>query len=230
MSGHSKWSQIKRKKGITDQKRGLVFSKLSKLITIAVKEGGAIGDPDKNVRLRLVISVAKSENMPKENIERAIEKGRGGGADSLKEAVYEGFGPAGGLLLIVAATDNLNRAHAEIKTTLEKNGGKMGNIHSVAYNFQKCGLVLLPKSTFSEEMAFELGEKLSVIDMQEDEESYIIYIPFEKIGEAKDVPVEIYYRPLVTVPLDEKDHDRVGRLLDVLEDLDDVSKVYTNYA
>ncbi len=230
MSGHSKWSQIKRKKGITDQKKGLVFSKLSKLITIAVKEGGGIGDPDKNVRLRLVISVAKSENMPKENIERAIEKATGGGADLLKEAVYEGFGPSGGSLLIVAATDNSNRAHSEIKTTLEKNGGKMGNVNSVAYNFQKCGLVILPKSEYSEEKAFEIGENLSLIDLQEDDESYIVYIPFEKIGEAKDIPVEIYYRPLVTVTLDEKDQERVGRILDVLEELDDVSKVYTNYA
>lgn len=230
MSGHSKWSQIKRKKGIADQKRGQIFSKLSRLITIAVKEGGGIGDPDKNVRLRLVIAQAKVENMPRENIERAIERSRSGGVESLKEVMYEGFGPGGASLLIVAVTDNANRSHADIKNTLEKNGGKMGNINSVAYNFQKCGLVILPKSTTSESNAFELGEKLSAIDIEADGESYILYIPFEKIGEAITVPVEIFYRPLTTIALVEGNQEKVHRLLDALEDLDDVSKVYTNYA
>lgn len=229
MSGHSKWSQIKRKKGIADQKRGLIFSKLSRLITIAVKDGGGVGDPAKNVRLRLAIEQAKASNMPRENIERAIEKGKGGAGDSLKEALYEGFGPGGGSLLILATTDNSNRSHAEIKNTLEKNGGKMGNTNSVLHNFQKCGLIVLPKATYSEEQVFELGEKYSLIDLSEDDESYILYIPFEKIGEVTDVPVEIYYRPLITVPLAPEATERVDRLMDVLEDLDDVTKVYTNY-
>lgn len=230
MSGHSKWSQIKRKKGITDQKRGLVFSKLSRLITVAVKDGGGMGDPEKNVRLRLAVAQAKEENMPRENIERAIEKGKGGGADSLKEVVYEGFGPQSGSLLILATTDNSNRSHAEIKTALEKNGGKMGNINSVAYNFQKCGRIVLAKSSVDESTAFEMGEKFSILDMEEDEESYILYIPFEKIGEVRDVAVEIFYRPLTLVELAQDSHEKVTRLLDVLEELDDVAKVYTNYA
>lgn len=230
MSGHSKWSQIKRQKGIADQKRGLIFSKLSRLITVAVKDGGGIGDPDKNVRLRLAVTQAKAENMPRENIERAIEKGKGGGADSLKEVVYEGFGPSGGSLLIVATTDNSNRSHAEIKTALEKNGGKMGNINSVAYNFQKCGRIELSKHSVNESQAFEIGEQFSILDLEEEEESFILYIPFEKIGEVRDYDVEIYYRPLTVVPLAQESHEKVSRLLDVLEDLDDVAKVYTNYA
>lgn len=230
MSGHSKWSQIKRKKGITDQKRGLVFSKLSRLITVAVKDGGGMGDPDKNVRLRLAVQQAKEENMPRENIERAIEKGKGGGADSLKEVVYEGFGPQSGSFLIVATTDNSNRTHADVKLALEKNGGKMGNINSVAYNFQKCGRIILSKSSATEVEAFEMGEKFSILDLEEDEDSYVLYIPFEKIGEVRDVPVEIFYRPLTMVELAQESHEKVSRLLDVLEDLDDVVKVYTNYA
>lgn len=230
MSGHSKWSQIKRKKGITDQKRGLVFSKLSRLITVAVKDGGGMGDPDKNVRLRMAVQQAKEENMPRENIERAIEKGKGGGADLLKEVVYEGFGPQSGLFLIVATTDNSNRTHAEVKLALEKNGGKMGNINSVAYNFQKCGLVLLPKSSTTEVDAFAMGEKFTILDMEEDDESYILYIPFEKIGEVIDASVEIFYRPLTAISIAEESQEKVDKLLDLLEGLDDVAKVYTNYA
>lgn len=229
MSGHSKWSQIKRKKGITDQKRGLVFSKLSRLITVAVKDGGGMGDPDKNVRLRLAVQQAKQENMPRENIERAIEKGKGGGADSLKEVIYEGFGPAGGSLLILATTDNSNRSHAQIKTALEKNGGKMGNINSVAYNFQKCGLVTLSKSMTNEGEAFTIGERLSILDLEEDDDAYMMYIPFEKIGEVTDMPVEIYYRPLTTVEIADDFQEKVNNLLDILEGLDDVAKVFTNY-
>src|SRR3990167_9111836 len=202
MSGHSKWSQIKRKKGLTDQKRGQIFSKMSRLITLSVKEGGGITDPEKNVKLRLAVTRAKSENMPKENIDRAISKASGGESGSVQEVLYEGFGPSGVSLVITGVTDNANRTHSEVKNLLEKNGGKIGTVGSVAYLFDKCGLIAFDKETTAEEAVFSFADKINAIDIESTGDSYIVYIPFDKLGLVptftsglEPTLVEPYYRP-----------------------------------
>lgn len=236
MSGHSKWSTIKRKKGANDQKRGQIFTKLSQQITLAVSEGGGMNDPENNFRLRLAIERAKAENMPKENIQRAIDRAGGPNASSLKEIIYEGFGPGGSALIIVAATDNPNRTHSEVKTILDKSGGKLGSVNSVAYMFDKCGVVVFDKSDTTEEKFLGVTETLEALDVDEDETSYIIYIPFEKLGEAhkiainpKPSTIDVFYRPTTTVELSDSDKEKVEHIMTVLEELDDVPKVYSNY-
>src|SRR5260221_4960992 len=135
MSGHSKWSQIKRQKGVNDTKRGATFTKLSNAIAIAVRQGGGIGDPDQNFKLRLAVDAAKTVNMPKDNIERAIARGSGKEAGVMDEVVYEGFGPGGFAVIVEAATDNKNRTSSDIANAFNKNGGSMGQPGSVSYQF-----------------------------------------------------------------------------------------------
>lgn len=228
MSGHSKWANIKRKKGLKDQERGKIFSKLSRLITLAVFEGNKIVDPDKNIRLRLTIEKAKEHNMPKENIQRAIDRATSTEASSLKEMVYEGFGPGGVSLLIIATTDNQNRTFNDIRFTIEKLGGKIGSPGSVLYNFQKCAIAILDKGT-SEEELIQAAETLSAIDIDEEEDSNIIYFPFEKLGHADGFSAEPYYRPTNTITLTkQEDIDVLNAIVDAVEELDDVQKVYAN--
>lgn len=237
MSGHSKWSQIKRKKGIKDVQKGQIFTKMSKLITLAVKEGGGITDSDKNVKLRLAIDRARAENMPKDTIERAIEKAKGGGEANLKEVIYEGFGPGGVAFLVSCLTDNPNRTHSEVKNTFEKNAGKIGAAHSVSYLFQKCGLVLFEKSENNEDNIMEFADKMDEIDVTEDDKTYTVYVPFEKtghvgefLGELKASKIDIDYRPLSAVKIIQADEaKKILRLVMVLEDLEDVHKVYSNF-
>jgi YebC/PmpR family DNA-binding regulatory protein len=228
MSGHSKWSTIKRKKGVNDQKKAQVFTKHARLITMAVVEAGGIGDPEYNVKLRLAIERAKAENMPKDNIQRAIDRAKGPDANQLKEVVYEGFGPGGGSLVIVAATDNSNRTHTEVKNILEKRGGKMGVTGSVLYLFDKCGVVVFSKAKATEESVLEFGEKIGALDFEESEENYIIYIPFEKIGQIKET-TDIFYRPKTSVTVSAEGREEINQLLEAFEDQDDVSEVYSNY-
>ncbi len=234
MSGHSKWSTIKRKKAINDKQRSGVFSKMSRLISISVKEGGGITDPDKNFRLRLALERAKSSNMPKDTIERAIEKASGEG-DTLTEIVYEGFGPGGSSLLILATSDNTNRTFADVKGLMERNGGKMGSQNSVAYMFEKCGIALFDKTKSSEQDVFVFSELVGAIDIEDEEEQYVVYLPFEAVGKVRDVPetskpeqLDVFYRPTTTVELHDNDHEKLAKLSEKLEDLDDVQNVYTN--
>lgn len=238
MSGHSKWSQIKRKKGIKDEQKGQMFSKLSRLITLAVKEGGGISDPDKNVRLRLAVAKAKESNMPKENIARAIEKAKGLGEEDLKEIVYEGFGPRGVSLIILAATDNPNRTLSQIRKVLEQTGGKLGSAGSVLYNFEKCGVVVFDKQLISENMVLQLVDKMQVKDIEEDENNFVLYIPFGELGHVeknidqsfpRPTMIDIFYRPLTTIDIADKEiADKILSLVETLEELDDVHKVYVN--
>lgn len=236
MSGHSKWSQIKRQKGVNDQKRSQVFSKMSRLITLAVKEGGGITDPDNNIKLRLVMERAKYENMPKDNIDRAIEKATGAGEENMREVVYEGFGPGGVTMLIVAATDNANRTHSDVKNVMEKGGGKMGGVNSVLYQFVKCGVVVFDKATMSESELLDFTDAIEALDMDEDGEHYVVYIPFEKVGQVnrvagnkEPVTVDIFYKPQTTIALPAADQTRVEKLVELLEEMGDVDKVYSNY-
>jgi len=238
MSGHSKWSQIKRKKGMKDEQKGQMFSKLSRLITLAVKEGGGIVDPDKNVRLRLAVAKAKEYNMPKDNIKRAIEKAKGGEEQDLKEVVYEGFGPRGISLVILAATDSPNRTLSEVRKVLEQAGGKLGSSGSVLYNFEKCGIVVFNKQVITENMVLQLAERLNAYDIEADENNFVLYIPFEELGHVeknidesfpKPETIDIFYRPLNTIEIFDKEIvDKILSLINALENLDDVHKVYDN--
>jgi len=238
MSGHSKWSQIKRKKEIKDTQKGQLFSKLSRLITLAVKESGGITDPEKNIKLRLAITKAKEYNMPKENIKRAVEKAKGMTEAMLKEVVYEVFAPGGVSLIILAATDNPNRTLSEIRKVLDLYGGKLGSSGSVLYNFEKVGMVAFEKEAFSEEQLLQLVEILKVKDIDTSESEHVLYLPFEELGHVekkigqnfpKPAVIDIFYRPLTTVEISDKEIlGKILSLVKALEELDDVHKVYDN--
>lgn len=236
MSGHSKWANIKRKKGKNDKIKANVFAKMSHLITIAVLEGGGITDPDHNVKLRLAIDKAKSANMPKENIKRAIEKGFGPNRIMLKEVIYEGFGPYGIFLLMLATTDSPNRTSSEIRNMLEKNSGKLGTQGSVSYLFKKCAFVSFMKTDVNEEAVFKIGEELQAFDIKDDESHFFVFFPFNNFGLLKahlnnikyDL-AEIDYLPTTSVELDQDKEKKVIDLIEALESLDDVHRVYTNF-
>jgi YebC/PmpR family DNA-binding regulatory protein len=237
MSGHSKWANIKRKKGLNDKIKANVFAKMSHLITISVIEGGGIIDPDNNVKLRLAIDKAKSANMPKENIKRAIEKGFGPNRIMLKEVLYEGFGPYGIFLLILATTDSPNRTSSEIRNMLEKNSGKLGTPGSVSYLFKKCAFVSFMKTDVNEEAVFKIGEELQAFDIKDDESHFFVFFPFNNFGLLKahlnnikyDL-AEIDYLPTTSVELDPDKEKNVIDLIEALESLDDIHRVYTNFS
>lgn len=237
MSGHNKWSKIKRKKGILDNQKGVIFSKLSRLITLAVVEGGGISDPEKNIKLRLAVEKAKTENMPKENINRAIENGVGPNRSLIKEVVYEAFGPSKVALIILTATDNHNRALSEIRNVLERHGGKLGVKGSVGYLFNKCGIVIFNKSDSPEDKVFQFAEKVYALDIDQDEATFTVYIPFESLGKVKDNlnglaarATEIDYKPTSFIDINTKESaDKVLKMVEDLDNLDDVSHVFANF-
>lgn len=235
MSGHSKWANIKRKKQANDMVKANVFAKMSHLITIAVIEGGGIIEPENNVKLRLVIDKAKSFNMPKENIKRAIEKGFGPNKIMLKEVIYEGFGPYGIFLLILSTTDNSNRTSSEIRNTLEKYSGKLGAQGSVSYLFKKCAFVSFKKVDINEDTVFMIGEKLQAFDINEDDSHFFVFFPFSNFGLLKthlnDIKydlAEIDYLPTTLVILDSDKEKKILGIIEALESLDEVQRVYTN--
>lgn len=236
MSGHSKWANIKRKKEANDKVKGNIFGKMSRLITLAVIEGGGIGDPALNTKLRLAIEKAQSVNMPKDNIKRAIERGLGPQKDHLKEVIYEGFGPYGVSLLILATTDNPNRTLSELRTNLEKNGGKLAQPGAVSYQFKKCALIVFNKKNISQDKVFELSDSLQAFDIDEDEEKYYLYFPYELIGHVKEKigdaiyeTLEIDFKPQVKIEInDDNKINEILKLINFLESFDDVQKVFTN--
>jgi len=236
MSGHSKWANIKRKKEANDKVKGNVFGKLSRQITLAVIEGGGVADPQFNAKLRLAVEKAQAANMPKENIKRAIERGVGPGKDQLKEVIYEGFGPYGVSLVILATTDNPNRTLSELRSNLEKLGGKLANQGAVSYQFKKCGLIIFGKNDLNQEQIFEISDKLEAFDLDEDEEKYYLYFPYElmghikeRIGERKYLSIEVDYKPQVLFEIDdEKKVNEIYQLIETLEKSDDIQKVFTN--
>ena len=237
MSGHSKWSTVKRKKGLTDARRGKIFSKLIKEITVAVRLGG--GDPDANPRLRAAIAVAKAENMPKGNIERAIKKGAGGqeGA-AYDEVYYEGYGPGGAAVLVESLTDNKKRTVADIRHIFSKSGGGLGEAGCVAWMFEKRGLFMFEKGSIDEETLMEATLDAGAEDIRDEEGTFeVITSPedFEQVKKALDerslgyVLAEITMIPKSTVKLEGKEAEQTLRLMDSLEDFDDVQKVYSNF-
>jgi YebC/PmpR family DNA-binding regulatory protein len=237
MSGHSKWSTIKRKKGAADAKRGKVFSKVIKEITVAARAGG--GDPEGNPRLRAAIALAKSENMPKDNIDRAIKKGTGG-ADGVayEEIIYEGYGPGGVAILVQVLTDNKNRTVADIRHIFTKNGGSMGETGCVAWMFEKKGYFVFEKNKIEEEALMEWGLEAGVDDIREQENEWEVITPlenFEKVRialeEKKWIPLvtELTMLPKNTVTLEGKGAEQMLRMMEALEENDDVQNVYANF-
>jgi YebC/PmpR family DNA-binding regulatory protein len=237
MSGHSKWANIKRKKEANDKVKGSIFSKLSRLITLAVIEGGGIGDPDKNFKLRLAVDKARLANMPKDNIRRAIDRALGSNKDILKEIIYEAFAPGKVLLIIQATSDNSNRTLSEIRYVLERYGGKLGTQGSVMYLFRKCGTITFAKTEVSEEAVFEFSNRIEALDIDQDNENYFVVLPFENLGKIKEYlgnlqykEAEIDYKPLTTIKVDSEEEARkILQLIDSLEALDDVQKVFSNF-
>ena len=236
MAGHSKWANIKRKKEAEDKKRGQIFSKLSRMITLAVLAGGGITDPEKNVKLRLAVEKAKEANMPKENILRAIERAKKPEGSALKEVIYEAFGPEGVGFIIEGSSDNPNRTLNEVKNVLARFGAKLATPGAVSYLFKRCGLVIVKKEKVSEEKIFELGEKLSAFDIDQDEEVFYLYFPFENLGKVREVfdlvqpdTVEIDYKPNSLIKISSKEKAKtILDLVEALESLDDIQKVYFN--
>ncbi|HUD44512.1 MAG TPA: YebC/PmpR family DNA-binding transcriptional regulator [Patescibacteria group bacterium] len=238
MSGHSKWKTIKRQKGANDAKRGQAFTKLSMVITLAVKQGGGISDPEKNFRLRLAIDAARAINMPKDTIERAIERAAGKQVSEMEEVSYEGFGPGGISVMVEAITDNKQRTTPEIKSLFDKNGGTMGNPGSVAYQFSLTGQIILQNPTQSLDEIFLLAAECGADDVVEEDGEIIIYTKPEELDSVRRKLVEknialstseIIRKPLMDkVITDKEEADKAIAFLERLEDHQDVQKVYTN--
>jgi len=238
MSGHSKWSTIKRQKGANDQKRGAQFTKLANAIVIAVRQGGGIADPESNFKLRLAIDKARSFNMPKDNIERAISKGKGeGGSGELHEMIYEGFAPGGAALIVEAVTDNKQRTVSEVKNAIEKNGGTMGNQGSVSYLFQRVGEIFSPSHSKTPEELLELAIEIGSDDYSDENGDVIFYVDPSSLFTAKKTleekgltieGAEIVFKPLTDLELSEEHVQKLKSLTEKLEDLGDVQTVSTN--
>ena len=236
MSGHSKWSSIRHKKGAVDARRGKIFTKLIKEITVAARTGG--GDQAANPRLRGAIQAAKSENMPKDNIERAIKKGTGElEGVSYEEAVYEGYGPGGAAILIESLTDNKNRAIAEIRHIINKAGGKIGAAGCVAWMFAKKGYIVVENTAVDEDVLMEAAIDAGAEDVRQDNSNYEIITAiedFEQVKAAIDkrsiscIAAEITMLPQSTIKLRGQEAEQMIRLMETLEDCEDVQKVYTN--
>ncbi len=237
MSGHSKWHSIKHKKAVVDARRGQQFTKLARAITVAAREGG--GDPDGNPALALAIQKARDASMPKDNIERAVAKGTGEGQDvnQIETVLYEGYGPGGVALLIEALTDNRNRTGADVRHLLSKHGGNLGEPGSVAYLFDKRGVIVVDASRYDEDdlmAAIDAGAE----DISRDDDVFEVITEPGDLGRVRDalsesgVEVEsadVAQRPKSRVPVGEADASKLMKLIDALEESDDVNAVHANF-
>ena len=237
MAGHSKWKQIKRKKAVTDSRRASAWTKIIREITVAAKAGG--GDPDGNPRLRLAIDGARAVNMPKENIERAIKKGTGEleGAD-YQELTYEGYGPGGAAIIIESTTDNPNRTVAEVRHAFSRNGGNLGATGSVAWMFDRKGQVYLDATRYDEDSTLEAALEAGAEDFVREGEQYIVSTAPTAIHAVHDAlkakgivaeSAEIAMVPKSAVKVEGGDAEKLIKLVETLEELDDVSKVFSNF-
>ena len=236
MSGHSKWAKIKRKKGELDAARGKVFQKIAKEIYVAAK--GTNGNPDDNPGLRAVLEKARSNNMPKDNIQKAIDKAVGGGSGEDYESVrYEGYGPSGVALMIDCLTDNRNRTAMLVRSTLTKRGGNLGTDGSVSYMFERKGVIVTDKSV-SEDEAMMTALDNGALDFVTNEDNYEIYTTTEDFFNVKKALEELGVKEFITseitfvaqnlIELDDEQSEKVQNLIDALEDIDDVQNVYSN--
>jgi YebC/PmpR family DNA-binding regulatory protein len=239
VSGHSKWSSIKHKKGAADAKRGKLFSKLTRAIIVAAKEGG--GDPLNNLALQNAIEKARSYSMPKDNIDRAIAKGTGEGGDSAvyETVVYEGYGPEGVAVIVEALTDNRNRTASDVRHAFTKHGGSLGTTGAVVWQFERRGVVIVPAAGVDEEELFLAAADAGADDVQADGDVFQVTSAIESLGAVREAieaagftvdSAELSMVPKTTVAVeDESAAKSVMRLIDTLEDNDDVQDVYANF-
>lgn len=233
MAGHSKWSTIKRAKGAADAKRGQQFTKLSKAITVAAKAGG--GDPVGNPRLKLAIDTARAANMPKDNINRAIERASGANAENIDEILYEGYGPGGAAILMEVLTDNRNRTIAEVRNLLQKHGGSMGDAGSVAWMFKSQGVLQLPLQGHDAEEISMVAIEAGANDIDQDGDDLIVVTDLDAVGDVSqalseygEVKADMQFIPTTQLELEEEAQQKLLALLDILEDHDDINRVSTN--
>ncbi|WP_298305709.1 YebC/PmpR family DNA-binding transcriptional regulator [uncultured Erythrobacter sp.] len=237
MAGHSKFKNIMHRKGAQDKKRSNLFSKLSREITVAAKMGTP--DPDMNPRLRLAVNTAKGQSMPKDNIQRAIDKAAAADGENYEEVRYEGYGPGGSAIIVETLTDNRNRTATAVRTAFSKNGGNLGTEGSVAHGFERVGLIEYSAEAGDEDTVLEAAMEAGAEDIESSEDGHTIWTAadglhgvsseLEKVlGEAKEV--KLAWKPNLTVDMDEKGAGTLLKLIDTLEDDDDVQTVWGNYA
>ncbi len=237
MSGHSKWAQIKRKKAKTDQQRGKLFSKLIREITVAARVGG--GDPKGNMRLKAALETAKAANMPADTLKRAIQKGTGElPGESYEEVTYEGYGPSGVAILVKVLTDNKNRTAPEIRHAFAKHGGNLGEVGCVSWVFERKGLIQVEAERVSEDELLDLALEAGASDMRRVDRVFEITTAPEELEEVRrvleerGVPVlqaELTHLPLSSIRVEGKEAQQVLRLVEAIEELDDVQAVYVNF-
>ncbi|HEX8528087.1 YebC/PmpR family DNA-binding transcriptional regulator [Allosphingosinicella sp.] len=236
MAGHSKFKNIMYRKGAQDKKRSNLFSKLSREITVAARMGTP--DPDMNARLRAAVNAAKAQSMPKDNIQRAIDKASGGEAENYEEIRYEGFGPGGVSLIVEALTDNRNRTVTNVRTIFSKNGGNLGASGSVSHGFDRLGLIEFPASAASADQVFEAAIEAGAEDVESDEGGHEIWTTQESLHEVARAleqslgapeSTRLAWRPQTPVDVDGAAAEQLVRLIDSLEDDDDVQTVWGNY-
>jgi YebC/PmpR family DNA-binding regulatory protein len=236
MAGHSKFKNIMYRKGAQDKKRSNLFSKLSREITVAAKMG--LPDPDANARLRAAVTTARAQSMPKDNIQRAIDKASGGDAENYEEIRYEGFGPGGVALIVEALTDNRNRTATNVRTAFSKNGGNLGASGSVSHGFERVGLIEYPAAAGSTDDLFEAAIEAGAEDVESDEEGHEIWTAQETLHEVaralekrlgEPASTKLAWRPQTPVEVGGGDAEQLLRLIDALEEDDDVQTVWGNY-
>ena len=236
MAGHSKFKNIQHRKGAQDKKRSAQFSKLSREITVAAKMG--MPDPDMNPRLRLAVNAAKAQSMPKDNIQRAIDKAAGGDAESYDEMRYEGYGPGGVAIIVEALTDNRNRTATNVRTAFSKNGGNLGASGAVSHGFDRMGLITYPISAGDADSVFEAALEAGAEDVETSEDEHSIWTAMDSLhevakaleatlGEAESA--KLAWKPQVLVEVDEANAATLLKMIDALEDDDDVQTVWGNY-
>ena len=236
MAGHSKWANIQHRKGRQDAVRAKLFSKLSKEITIAAKMGDP--DPDKNPRLRLAVKEAKSQSMPKDNIERAIKKSVAGEGDEYEEIRYEGYGPNGVAVIVEAMTDNRNRTASNVRSTFSKNGGNLGETGSVGFMFERKGEVAYPTDAGDADTIFEAAIEAGAEDVESSEDGHIIWCEDTDLNDVSSAletalgesdSTKLIWKPTTTTEMDLGGMQKLMKLIDALEDDDDVQRVTTNF-
>ncbi len=236
MAGHSKFKNIQHRKGAQDKKRSAQFSKLSREITVAAKMG--MPDPDMNPRLRLAVNAAKAQSMPKDNIQRAIDKAAGGDSESYDEMRYEGYGPGGVAIIVEALTDNRNRTATNVRTAFSKNGGNLGASGAVSHGFDRMGLITYPASAGDADSVFEAALEAGAEDVESTEDDHSIWTSMDALhevakaleatlGEAESA--KLAWKPQLLVEVDEANAATLLKMIDALEDDDDVQTVWGNY-
>lgn len=236
MAGHSKWANIKRKKEINDKKKSNVFTKVSRMITLAVLESGGIDNPEKNIKLKLALDQAKKNNMPKDTIDRAIQTGRGENKESFFSIQYQAFGPGGAAFIIVGSTDNKNRSIAEVRKVLNKYGGSIGQEGSVDYLFNQTATVSITNKNISSSSILLMAEKIKAGDIEQKSDAITFYFPIESIPDVTKANgftnlengPEIVFRPLNYISVSGETLDEIEMLIAELENLDVIQKVFVN--